>query len=90
MGDTFNILGEFDHTKAVGQSRRQYQLTQPPFKAASQAVAPRDRYRVPRGYDEVYDMPEEDDRYGAGMQFDEFGEYPGTRIGVRLALISID
>lgn len=74
MGDTVNFLDQFGHVHATGQSHRQYQVTQPPFKVPAQSIAPKDRYRALRGHDDVYDASEEGSLYDAGIQFDSFGE----------------
>lgn len=54
---------------------RQFSILRPQFEqpVGSQAIAPRDRYRMPR-QNRVYDRVEDDHSYGMEQPLDAFGE----------------
>ncbi|EUC36769.1 hypothetical protein COCCADRAFT_2243 [Bipolaris zeicola 26-R-13] len=70
-------MGErFYHQEQPGSPRRvsHYNILQPQIKQPARLTAPRDRYRVTRYDDPMYDTVEDDHANGQGSQLDSFDE----------------
>ncbi|ENI06937.1 hypothetical protein COCC4DRAFT_191373 [Bipolaris maydis ATCC 48331] len=68
-------MGErFYHQEQPGSSRRvsRYNILQPQIKQPARLTTPRDRYRVTRYDDPMYDTVEDDYANGVGSQLDSF------------------
>lgn len=71
-------MGErFYHQEQPGSSRRvsRYNILQPQIKQPARLTTPRDRYRVTRYDDPMYDTVEDDYANGVGSQLDSFGTH---------------